>query len=215
MSLLTPVDNYCERLSPGLLAEPLNALSNISFFIAAWFLYMDYKKHGLRDIPIAALICMVFAVGVGSSLFHSFANNLTMFADIIPIMVFVLTYLFFALTYLLSYSRIAAVIALILLLLAAAATGFAPPEMRFNGSVQYFPCLAALLMVAWKSRQKALYIASAIFSCSLIFRSIDMAICAEFAEGTHFMWHMLNGALLYVLVKALINHLHTGIKLVD
>jgi len=215
MSLLTPVDNYCERLSPSLMAEPLNALSNLSFIITAWMLYRAYKKKGLYDLPVTALILMVFIVGVGSSLFHTFANNLTMLADIIPIMVFVLSYLFFALIRLLGFSKSKARLALVVLLLASAATSFAPAELRFNGSVQYFPCLGALFLVAWKSRQQPLYLASAVFSCSLIFRSVDMALCSEFLEGTHFIWHLLNGALLYVLVKALINHLHTDTKLIE
>ena len=30
------MDAYCERVGPGLLAEPLNAVSNISFLLAAW-----------------------------------------------------------------------------------------------------------------------------------------------------------------------------------
>lgn len=215
MSLLTPIDNYCERLSPGLMAEPLNAISNLSFIIAAWMLYRAYKKQGLYDLPVTSLILMVFTVGVGSSLFHTFANKLTMLADVIPIMVFVLTYLFFALIKLLGLSRGKASISLILLLIASGLTILAPPELRFNGSEQYFPCLGALLIVAWKSRQKSLYLASALFSCSLLFRSIDMALCSEFSEGTHFIWHLLNGVLLYVLVKVLINHLHTSRKLLD
>jgi hypothetical protein len=215
MSLLDPIDNYCERLSAGLMAEPLNAASNISFFIAAFLLYRNYKKQGLRDLPVSILILMVFTVGIGSSLFHTFANNLTMLADIIPIMAFVLTYLYFALTRLLGFSTSKARMALILILLASAATDFVPPELRFNGSVQYFPCLAALLLVAWKSSEKLLYAASAIFFCSLTFRSIDMYICNEFSEGTHFVWHLLNGVLLFILVKVLINHLHASRKLLD
>jgi len=35
MDWFAPIDAYCERLGPGLLAEPLNALSNAAFFIAA------------------------------------------------------------------------------------------------------------------------------------------------------------------------------------
>jgi hypothetical protein len=30
------MDAYCERTAPGLLAEPLNAITNTSFLIAAW-----------------------------------------------------------------------------------------------------------------------------------------------------------------------------------
>ena len=30
------LDLYCERLGPGLLAEPLNAVTNGAFLVAAW-----------------------------------------------------------------------------------------------------------------------------------------------------------------------------------
>jgi hypothetical protein len=32
----TPVDLYCERTDPSFWAEPINALSNLSFLLAAW-----------------------------------------------------------------------------------------------------------------------------------------------------------------------------------
>ena len=31
------IDLYCERTAPGLWEEPINALTNLSFFVAAWF----------------------------------------------------------------------------------------------------------------------------------------------------------------------------------
>ena len=31
------VDLYCERTSPVFWAEPVNALTNLAFFLAAWF----------------------------------------------------------------------------------------------------------------------------------------------------------------------------------
>ena len=34
--LSRPVNIYCERTSAAWTAEPLNAISNIAFFIAAW-----------------------------------------------------------------------------------------------------------------------------------------------------------------------------------
>ena len=30
------IDNYCERLLPGFWDEPLNAISNLAFWLAAW-----------------------------------------------------------------------------------------------------------------------------------------------------------------------------------
>ena len=35
------VDHYCERTDPGIWAEPLNALTNLAFIIAAWLLWHD------------------------------------------------------------------------------------------------------------------------------------------------------------------------------
>ncbi len=206
MSLLAPIDIYCERLSPELLAEPLNALSNISFLLAAWFLHMAYRKSGVHNRHIAILIGIVFTVGIGSLLFHTFANKLTMLADIIPIMVFVFYYLYCALKMLLKLTNSGSVIANAILLVASALTGLLPRELQFNGSVSYFPCLIALLLVALKSRNKILYLANIIFLFSLTFRSIDMVVCPELSIGTHFLWHLLNGLLLYLLVKVLINH---------
>ena len=38
------IDLYCERLAPGLTGEPLNALSNVAFFIAAWAI-LNLARH--------------------------------------------------------------------------------------------------------------------------------------------------------------------------
>ena len=39
-SWLTPIDNYCERLGPGLWAEPLNAATNGAVLAAALYALM-------------------------------------------------------------------------------------------------------------------------------------------------------------------------------
>ena len=36
MDWLRVVDGYCERTGPGYWSEPLNALSNAAFLVAAW-----------------------------------------------------------------------------------------------------------------------------------------------------------------------------------
>ena len=48
MDWLAPVDAYCERIAPGLLGEPLNALSNISFFLAAFFVLRSFLLEQLE-----------------------------------------------------------------------------------------------------------------------------------------------------------------------
>jgi hypothetical protein len=39
------VDGYCERVAPGLWGEPLNAVSNIAFLVAAVAVWLA-ARHG-------------------------------------------------------------------------------------------------------------------------------------------------------------------------
>jgi hypothetical protein len=36
---------------------------------------------------------------------------------------------------------------------------------------------------------------------SLTFRTIDIAVCDAFTLGTHFVWHMLNAVVIYILLR--------------
>ena len=73
------------------------------------------------------------------------------------------------------------------------------------------PCLAALIVLVGLGllhRQRRepepyiLLVAAAVFAFSLFFRSIDSAVCPELPLGTHFLWHLLNGVLLYLSMRA-------------
>lgn len=69
------VDLYCERLGPGLWAEPLNASSNLTFLIAAWAIWhLADVRHTLSG-SIWLLVVLVIAIGTGSLLFHTFATR--------------------------------------------------------------------------------------------------------------------------------------------
>mgnify|MGYP005609753145 CR=1 FL=1 len=86
------VDNYCERLGPGYWAEPLNAVTNAAFLIAALLVWR--RTAGL---PVARLLAMIlFVIGVGSLLFHTFATRWAGVADVLPIALFILTYVYAA-----------------------------------------------------------------------------------------------------------------------
>jgi hypothetical protein len=87
---------------------------------------------------------------------------------------------------------------------AQALSALAPPRL-LNGSVGYLPALAALIAVALTARERStrhnLGLAAVIFAISLAFRTVDIAICPQFLLGTHFIWHILNAVLLYVLLR--------------
>lgn len=210
MSILDPVINYCERTNAVLWAEPLNALSNASFFIAAWALYRLYQRKGHNGRPFAILIFLITLVGLGSTLFHIFANKLTMIGDVVPIALFTFYYLWVALRKLIGLRSLITCACLIAFAAIAAQMPHIPEPYRFNGSVAYFPCLAALLIMGIYLRKRrhpaslVILKATGWFLLSLTFRSLDMALCDSISIGTHFLWHSINGYVLYLLTKAII-----------
>src|SRR6478752_3010223 len=88
---------YCERLDGSFWAEPFNAATNAAFLAAALVAFWLWRRQGVRDRSVLALILMVFAIGVGSFLFHTKPNRWTVAADVLPIQLFAFGYFAFAL----------------------------------------------------------------------------------------------------------------------
>ena len=89
------VFQYCERgTNPALWAEPLNAISNAGFFLAALIFWqcLLWRKPEARNADHYLLIALVFLIGLGSLAFHLYANTGTALADVIPIALFMLVY---------------------------------------------------------------------------------------------------------------------------
>jgi hypothetical protein len=203
-----PVDLYCERTDASFWSEPVNAISNAAFLIAAALALNLWRRGDRKDWPTLALIIVVAAVGVGSFVFHTTATRAAILADVIPIAVFIYGYLLLALVRFLHFRVIAAAAVVVAYaVFAQALSALAPPRL-LNGSVGYLPALAALIAVALAATEqgtrRSLGLASVVFAMSLAFRTADMALCPAFPLGTHFVWHVLNAAVLYVL-------LHTAI----
>jgi hypothetical protein len=87
------MDVYCERVGPGLLAEPLNAVSNISFLLAAWAAWVLAKRTGALSAGVRVLIALAASVGVGSILWHTYPVMLTLILGIVPILIFIVWYI--------------------------------------------------------------------------------------------------------------------------
>ena len=200
------LDLYCERLGPGLLAEPLNAITNGAFLVAAWRLASLARSRGQSDRGMLALAALALAIGIGSSLFHTFATGWALAADVLPI-------LLFQLLFLLLYLRrqvglpFAPAAGLCLAFLLACLAGRSAPAV-LNGSLAYAPTLAVLALLAWHQRrtqQSGLLLgATGLFSLSLLLRSLDNALCPLWPIGTHLFWHLLNAAVLVLSGQALV-----------
>jgi len=62
------VDQYCERMGPEFWAEPVNAVTNLAFVLAALVVWP--RAVGLGRVLAVILV----AIGIGSFLFHTFAQ---------------------------------------------------------------------------------------------------------------------------------------------
>jgi len=205
------IDLYCERLGAGLLAEPLNAITNLSFIVAAIVIWLQARRLNVSSREIRLLIGLIAAIGLGSGLFHTFATLWTQVLDILPILLFQIAFLWIYGRQIIKLST-GSLIGMVIALLISAHFCRQFPHM-LNGSLLYAPAFVLLLGYALyhyyhAQREHALLLwATGIFSISLFFRSIDMGICTYTPIGTHFLWHLFNGLLVYLVARAVLMNL--------
>ena len=201
------VDAYCERMGPGLLAEPANALTNLAFLaVAAW---LWGAARGVERILVAVL----FLIGIGSGLFHTVATRWAGLADVVPIAVFILVYIWAANRHMLGWgpwvSALGVLAVLPALMLAGWGLGHVP---GFAISAPYWPVagLIALYAAGLAGRApelaRGLGLGAALLALSLVARSLDGPVCALWPVGSHFVWHLLNAAMLGWMITVLRRH---------
>jgi hypothetical protein len=208
--LCRAVDLYCERSSDAFWAEPLNALTNAAFPLAAFAAWWLARRASVSNRTIGALIAITFAIGIGSFLFHTLATAGAAILDVAPIALFMLLYLWLALRRFVGLLRPATVAWLVLFLLLPVVLGRLLPPGFLSGGIGYLPALLAMLAVGavLAARRYAaaglVLAAGGTFLVSLAFRTIDLPACGAWPEGTHFLWHVLNAVVLYLLLRAAI-----------
>jgi hypothetical protein len=209
-----PVDMYCERTAAAWNAEPLNAVSNIAFFIAAWAAWrLQRRRPNFAHDGAIRLLCVIIAVvGAGSATFHTVATRWAEWADVIPILVFMIVYCWAILT---AFFRWPAVLKALATLLLFGATFYLEAdefEKVLWGGAMYVPTLVFLMAAGagiWRrdaDAGKAFFFASGLFALSFAARTLDMPMCPSVPFGTHYVWHLCNAAVLYLLVRTLILH---------
>ncbi|KRB20794.1 MULTISPECIES: ceramidase domain-containing protein [Mesorhizobium] len=213
-TLLTPVDLYCERTGSGLWSEPTNASTNLAFIVAGLWGVREVRR--LKAGTFAEVLAWwVMAIGIGSTIFHTFATKGTVWIDVLPIAGFTLAYTLFNLRRFLGMEWRKAIAVFVVFYAVAGAISFAVPDwlrQASNGTTGYLPPFLALAFFgAWvtvSGNRAGRYnlVGSAIFVVSAIFRMIDPMVCAGFPLGTHFLWHIFNGLMLGVLLAAAARH---------
>ena len=213
MAWLHAVDGYCERLGPGYWAEPLNALSNLAFLLAAGVMWPR-----LRGLPLArAMVALLTVIGIGSYLFHSHANRLTGVMDVAPIAGFILLYVFAASRDVLGLRGWqAGASTLAFLPYAALSVPLWALVPGLGSSAGYMPLPVLILLYAGLLRRSApdtargLAIGAGLLLLSLTFRTLDGPLCKANPLGLHFIWHLLNAAMLGWMIEVYRRHMLAG-----
>lgn len=211
MDLWEPIDQYCERTDGSFLSEPLNFVSNLAFILVACVLWVHLRRVATsqRTPGSTYLIILIGLIGLGSGVFHSVATRWAMAADVIPIGIFLASYLYCFLRWEASLSFRGTFIGLGCFVLLTLLTASIADHGVVNGSELYFGAWTSLFGIGCYllGRQKAAQpwlpmLGSVLFSISLALRSIDMRFCEMWPYGTHFAWHVLNAFTLYLVTKS-------------
>ena len=210
------MDAYCERVGMGVFAEPLNAFSNVSFLLAAWAAWVLARRTGALSAGIRALILLGASVGVGSILWHTAPNMLTLILDSVPILVFIMWYVWlYARNVVGMRTPSAAASAAAFLLATLLAFPFAGV---LHGALVYTPGLVVTLVLGvFHARERtaarfALLAAAGVYLAALFFRTIDNEVCPVLPIGTHFVWHLLIGLVTYLAMRPLILGTTTAVR---
>ena len=204
MNWFTSLNIYCERSGAGFWHEPINALTNLIFILAGFILVLKTRPNRLCIF----LSLQIIFIGIASFLFHTFANILVGLIDAVSIMLFGVTYIFGSNLYFLKLSYVTSlIIAVCLLPFSFVVSQLATISFgTLNGSTWYFSFIILFLTYSYVIRKEfaqmsAILFSAALFlSVSIIFRSIDIISCNSIPVGTHFVWHIMNGILLWTLV---------------
>ncbi len=204
------IDAYCERTDPSYWSEPVNAVTNLAFILAAFIMWQRCEGLGWGRV----LAGILFAIGIGSYLFHTHATPWAAALDTTPILLFSLLYIFLANRDFWGWPVWAA---------ALGAAAYVPYSFLLTpvfGALRFFeissfywplPLLIFVYALLLRHRSPAtarnLAIGASILCVSLTARSLDEPLCMAIPIGTHFVWHILNAIMLGWMIETWRRHL--------
>ena len=210
MNWFEAVDGYCERIDASFWSEPLNAITNIFFLVAAvWVL----RREGLNSTArILALILGM--IGVASFLFHSFAQAWAGALDVLFILLFTLLYLFAASKDFMGAPRSIALVITLGYFPFSIIVDWLTLPLTFLGSTRIYmpmPILIILFSLLLYKRlpivSRGLAVGAFILIISMLARILDVPLCQKIPLGTHFVWHVLNAVMLAWMIEVYRRHI--------
>lgn len=219
--LNTPLVHFfgvCERQQPdNMFAEPLNVLSSIGFFIAAFLIFNKCRNHpeikNERKLDIHVLNILMVAIGCGSIIFHMAPSHYTELLDITFIVIFINLFFF---SFLVRIAKLKIYQIVVTYLAFTGSTHMLVSQFpnAMNDSIAYLSSVFTVVFIAFYLRIKRrsgssdFMLAAVLGLISLFFRSIDNYVCDQIRMGTHFMWHSLNAFVMYLLMKQLVRSIN-------
>ena len=165
------------------------------------------KRTGKLTLEIKILIALGFLVGVGSILWHTYPTNTTLILDIVPIVIFVMWFIWLYTRKVINMRPLYAVASVILFLIA---TYFAASYANLlHGTPVYTPELLVVLVlgiyhaIEQQTSRFLLLSTAGVYFTALFFRTVDQELCHMIPNGTHFIWHSLIGLVTYMAMRSL------------
>ncbi|MCF6198036.1 MAG: hypothetical protein L3J67_01345 [Hyphomicrobiaceae bacterium] len=205
---------YCERgTGSGLFAEPVNALSAMSFLLAGAAALWIYRTEPFlqKSTDHLLLIGLTFLTGLGSLAFHLLATQASELAHLLPFVLLMFVYFSMALNRFLELpAGAAAFISISYLIMTIAGLTMSCPladaalqpqwSIRFggatscfNGTAGYVPTLIMLAGLSfWLHRRghqaaRSMMLATGLFLAALFFHAIDHLFCLQTFLFVHFI----------------------------
>ena len=211
MELTRAIDSYCERVDASYWSEPLNAITNLAFIIAAILMWRRSQGDGLARL----LSGILGAIGVGSFLFHTHAQVWAAIADVAPIVLFILVYIFAINRHVWRLGAWGALGLTALFFPYAAATIPIFDQLPIGSTSGYAPVPLLILIYAgllWRREPvlaRGFVVGAAILILSMTARTLDEPLCAVLPMGTHLWWHILNAVMLAWMIEVYLRHVRT------
>jgi hypothetical protein len=208
-STIDPIGNYCGRFDASWLGEPLNSFSNVAFVIAAAIALRAWQRGRAedRDPAALALIILAAAIGAGSFVFHSHPTHETLPIDLIPIQIFGLAYAAYVVRRMFGASWPVTIATTAAFGLATARwqralRGVLGGAAGHGLSAAAIAIAGAMLSRRGDPRGRHLLAAACSYAIALGFRAIDLPICTSFPLGVHWVWHVVQGVTVGLLLSA-------------
>ncbi len=210
MNWFATIDGYCERIDASFWSEPLNAVTNVVFLMAAiWVLRREELNNKAR-----ALAFLLAMIGIASFLFHSVATAWAGALDVLLILLFTLLYIFVATEDFLGLPRRSALVVTLGYFPFSVVVEWLTLPLSFLGSTRiYIPILVLITLYSLILYKKFLYlsrglaIGALLLTISMLARSVDLPLCETIPTGTHFLWHVINAIMLAWMIEVYRRHI--------